>query len=59
MITERKISLDGLDRPELAEKSANLKTEESKLPSLRTRRKRMKKKYEKPGTDRPGSLNNH
>lgn len=56
-IKEVKISLDGLDRFELAKDSAN-ETDQLKLSSLRTRRKRMKNdKNLVTSWDASGSLN--
>lgn len=56
-IKEVKISLDGLDRFELAKHSAN-ETDQLKLSSLRTRRKRMKNdKNLVRSWDASGSLN--
>lgn len=49
-IKEVKISLDGLDRFELAKHSAN-ETDQLKLSSLRTRRKRMKNDKNLPGQE--------
>lgn len=55
-IKEVKISLDGLDRFELAKDSAN-ETDQLKLSSLRTRRKRMNDKNLVRSWDASGSLN--
>ena len=58
-IKEVKNSLDRLDRFELTKESAN-ETDQLKLSSLRTRRKRMKNdKNLVRSWDASGSLNNH